>query len=360
MSFGIALGDFIAVGTLAWSVYRSSKGMRGEFEELAVEARTAHTVVKELIDEARDDESALNRRGTARKQELLSLISGLQRVLQEFDKIIHKYRGLSRRERRIWDQLKLATEDLSGIREKLIYHLTAINAFTNSLERGTMARMETVLLELVEEVREGRRPPTVVSIDHIQDTAGWKELESELAEDGITAADVAEHKAAIRVFLLGRLKDSTTDDLSFHDVASAIESDDGQRTIARRFSNLSETSERHSPDMERQDTVGSQQSFQTAREQLEQESGSTPVARALQVSFAPFTRIPKEAQSDTSNSSGPTKRFGSLTLSRSPIISVYRSRRSIDHGRNHNLLGPEPQMVLLIDPIHSCKLFLPS
>lgn len=359
MSFGIAIGDFIAVGTLAWNVYRSCKGMRGEFEEVAREARTAHIIVQELVDEAKDQKSVLNQRGAARKSELLSLITGLRWALADFDKIILKYKGLSRRERRIWDQLRLAAEDLSGIRAKLTYHLTAINAFTASLERGTLARIETVLLELVEEVRDGRRPPTLVSIDHAQDASGWKELQAELAEDGITEADVAEHKAAIRVFLLGRLKDSCTDDLSFCDVASAIESANDDGRLVETLTNLSQTSDTMNlldHRIERQDTIGSQRSFHTAQEHPDPSRDSSLAAKALQVSFAPFTRIPEQHPSETGNISGSTKRFGQLTFSKSPLTIISRYRRSVDYGRDPNLLGPDPQMILIIDPIHSGKL----
>lgn len=349
MSFGIAVGDLIAVGNLAWKVYRSCRGMKAEFEEVANEARAAHTVLKELQEEATDEKSALNRYGSARKQEFMSLVTGLRKALEEFDKIILKYQSLTRRERRIWDQLKLAAEDLSGIREKLIYHLTAINVFTDSLRRGTLSRIEAVLLELVEEVREGRRPPTLVSIDHLQDTSGWKELELELAEDGITGADVAEHKAAIRVFLLGRLKDSNTDNLSFYDVASAIESGDNRASLARALSDLSVTSEQQS-------ITSQNESFQTAREDLEQESDLIPAASELRISFAPFTRIPPENPPDTSITSGSAKRFGPLNLAKSTSRNISRYRRSVDYGRNHDLLGPKPEMVLIIDPVHSCKM----
>ncbi|KAL9608481.1 MAG: hypothetical protein Q9167_006689 [Letrouitia subvulpina] len=331
MSFGVAVGDFIAVGNLAWKVYRSCKGMKAEFEEVANEARAAHTVLKELEDEAKEERSTLNRHGAARKREFMTLIGGLHGALAELDKIVLKYQSLTRRERRIWDQLKLATEDLK------------------SLERGILSRMEAVLLELVEEVRQGRRPPTLVSIDHLQDTSGWKELELELAEDGITGADVAEHKAAIRVFLLGRLKDSNTDDLSFHDVASAIESGDGHRSLARTLSDLSVTSEQRSITS----TVSNSESFQTARENLEQEANPILSTSELRISFAPFTRIPPETPPDTSIFSGSAKRFGQFNLARSTSRNKDRYRRSVDYGRNHNLLGPKPEMILIIDPVHS-------
>ncbi|KAI4232098.1 MAG: hypothetical protein LQ349_005211 [Xanthoria aureola] len=352
MSFGVGLGDLIAAATLAWNVYRSCKGMRKEFAEVGREARAAHTVVKELVEEANNDQSVLNRRGAARSQELLSLVSGLQKALEDFDRIIIKYRGLSRRERRIWDQLGLASEDLSGIRDKLTYHLAAINAFTDSLERGTLARMETVMLELVEEVRQGRRPPTLVSIDHLQDTSGWKELESELAEDGITAADVVEHKAAIRVFLLGRFKDSNADHLSFHDVASAVETGSGSDLIAGTMSTSSEILDRPSIYVEREDIIGSPQSFRTAPEQLEPEAAPALLEKPLQVPFAPFTRIPQQAPSDAVIPAGAARQFGQFTFGKSSMKN-YRYRHSVDYGRDRSLLAPQTEMILIIDPIHS-------
>lgn len=38
MSFGFSVGDFLAVGNLAWSIYRSCKGLTEEFQEVSREA----------------------------------------------------------------------------------------------------------------------------------------------------------------------------------------------------------------------------------------------------------------------------------------------------------------------------------
>lgn len=127
-------------------------------------------------------------------------ITGLGEMLKSLDAIVKKYQGLTRREKRIWNQLRLATEDLNSIRGKLTFHINAIYAFTASLSRDTLAQIERVLLELVGEVREGRRPPSIASLDDNENTSVWKELEAELAEDGIYKSDVARHKIAIRVF----------------------------------------------------------------------------------------------------------------------------------------------------------------
>ena len=93
------------------------------------------------------------------------LIKNLEAALLEVDVIVQKYQGLDRRNKKIWNQLKFATEHLDPVRGKLTVHLTAINVFTDNLSRGILAQIETVLVELAREVREGRRPPSIASND---------------------------------------------------------------------------------------------------------------------------------------------------------------------------------------------------
>lgn len=223
MSFGFGVGDFLAVGNLAWRVYRSCKDLTEEFQEACREALTIHTVIRELQDEATDPQSPLNSRGALRKQELVQLIKNLERTLRELDEIVTKYQGLARRERRIWDQLRLATEDLDKIRRKLTFHITAINAFTSSLSRGTLAHIETVLVELMSEVRLGQRP-SLASLHESNNDSIWGELESELAGDGISSTDIAKHKAAIKVFVRGLFSDPNAETISLVEIASLAES----------------------------------------------------------------------------------------------------------------------------------------
>lgn len=93
------------------------------------------------------------------------LIRNLGSAVLGIDTIIQKYRGLARREKPIWNQLRLATEDLSSVRGKLTVQLAAVNVFTDSLSRSALSQIEKVLLELISEVREGRRPPSIVPSD---------------------------------------------------------------------------------------------------------------------------------------------------------------------------------------------------
>ena len=186
---------------------------------------TVNTVIKELQDEAIDPHSLLNARGAPRKQELMLLTNNLEEALKELDGIVRKYQGLARRERRIWTQLKLATEDLEKIRGKMTFHVTAISAFTSSLSRGTLAQIETVLLELVSEVRQGRREPSLLSLHEDNNDSVWRELELELAEDGISSVDVAKHKTAIKIFVQDLHSGSGVDTTSLIEVASLLELD---------------------------------------------------------------------------------------------------------------------------------------
>ena len=152
------------------------------------------------------------------------LVKNLEEALKELDEVIRKHQGLARRERRIWNQLRLATEDLDKIRSKLTFHVIAINAFTSSLSRGTLSQIETVLLELVSEVRQGRRQPSLASLHQTNNDSVWRELELELASDGIASTDVARHKAAIKVFVQGLPSDANVDAVSLVEIASLMES----------------------------------------------------------------------------------------------------------------------------------------
>ncbi len=47
MSFGYSVGDCIVVGTLAWKVYKATKGAPDAFQKIHVEVLSLHAVLKE-------------------------------------------------------------------------------------------------------------------------------------------------------------------------------------------------------------------------------------------------------------------------------------------------------------------------
>ncbi len=331
---------------------------------------TAHTVVKELQDEAGNDHSILNVRGAPRRKELMMMISNLDQVLKQLDAIVEKFRNLGRREKRIWNQLRLSNEDLDKVRGKLTFHVNAINTFMASLSRSTLARIETVLIELANEVREGRRPPSIVSVDDAQDQSVWKELESELAEDGISRTDVAQHKSAIKVFLLSLFSDTATETMSLDEAASFVESNNDKEdweTLSRRIPGLKISSGGPSrvPTMSSVDKASfvsdDSEQYHSAREELSEEN--LPVPR---VSFAAFTKFPNPSKAQPQVTGGIDKRLQSLPQYDTSSRSIYSYRHSLDASivgeseKRQDTLGiaipPKPSdMVLIIDPSHTSK-----
>lgn len=302
------------------------------------------------------------------------MINNLNQVLMQLDTIVGKFQRLGRREKRIWNQLKLSNEDLDKVRGKLTFHVNAINAFTASLSRGTLARIEAVLIELVDEVREGRRPPSIVSVGDAQDQSIWRELESELAEDGISRTDVAPHKSAIKIFLLSLFNDPAAETMSLDDVASLVESSNDKEeweTLTRRMPgfNLSSGGPSRVPTIssvnEGSFVSGDSEQYQSAREELSEENLPAP-----HVSFAAFTKFPTSSKPQPQGTEEIDKRLQYLPQDDAGYRSIYSYRHSIDASvlgeldQKRDTLGtadaPLPgNMVLIIDPFHTSKIWLP-
>lgn len=97
--------------------------------------------------------------------------------------------------------MKFATEDLADLRSRLQRHITGINLFISSLSAGSLGRIEGLLEELVQDIKAGRKEPSIVSTYEDNDELAWDELERELIGDGITREDVKQHKEEIRDYL---------------------------------------------------------------------------------------------------------------------------------------------------------------
>ena len=319
--------------------------------------------MKELQDEAGIDNSILNMRGAPRKKELLLMIDNLGQVLEQVDAIVDKFQHRGRRERRIWNQLRLSNEDLDKVRGKLIFHVNAINAFTASLSRSTLVRIQTVLMELVSEIHDGRRSPSIVSVDDTQDQSVWRELESELAEDGISRADVAPHKSAIKIFLFSLLNGTAAETIPLDEVASLVESESDKEdweTLSRRIPGLNissgslpRTSTFSSNDKASFVSDDSQQ-YESAREELSEENLTVPhISFADSTRFSPSKTLPRGIE-------GIDYRLQQLALDTGGSRSIYGYRHSIDVGDKQDPLEaanpPKPSnMILIIDPYHTSK-----
>lgn len=186
---------------LAWQTYTDAfylgKGASSEFEEISREVSTLHTAIKELQDEVENEDSILNRAGGSKKKEVEELVRHCRMVLLQLQRLVTRYKSLGTNQKRTWDRIKFGTEGVQDIREKLTFHTSAIQLFLTTLGTGSLGRIEKKLEMIIEEIRSGRREPSILTTsgdDDAEAEVQWDVLKSELVEDGFTKQDIESHK----------------------------------------------------------------------------------------------------------------------------------------------------------------------
>ena len=124
MSVGYSVGDFVAVGTLAWSVYRSCKGAPESFGDISSEVLSLHAVLKEA------EEDIFVWPLSSTKQEHLKVVGdGCYHVLKDLDNLVQKYQSLGTQSKRAWDRMRWGAEDIAQLRARLISNTGLLTAW---------------------------------------------------------------------------------------------------------------------------------------------------------------------------------------------------------------------------------------
>jgi hypothetical protein len=124
MSFGYGVGDFIALGTLAWSVYKSCNGAPKAFENISFEVLSLHAVLKEA------EEIVFVQPLSPEKQERLKAVGdGCHNVLTDLDNLYNGYQSLGTQSKRTWDRMRWRSEDIVELRGRLISHTGLLTAW---------------------------------------------------------------------------------------------------------------------------------------------------------------------------------------------------------------------------------------
>ena len=124
MSFGFSVGDFLAVGTLAWDVYKSCRAAPDSFSNISNEVLSLHAVLKEA------DETIFKSPQLPKRQARLKTIGdGCQYVLDDLQALVDKYESLGTQSKRTWDRMNWGSEDISDIRSRLISNATMLTVF---------------------------------------------------------------------------------------------------------------------------------------------------------------------------------------------------------------------------------------
>ncbi|PVH81003.1 hypothetical protein DL98DRAFT_177524 [Cadophora sp. DSE1049] len=205
MSFGFGVGDFLAVGKLALTLYNACADAPAEFEELKKDLSSIHTVISGLQAQAEDRQSLLRQRCVDRKPEWVRLRDNLLETLLELQDLITKYKEMGKN---AFMRIRLGIQKLNDLRGKLSLHLTAINTFVASLSLSALGRMEPVLgriecllVEFVREERRGQRPRTILSAHDEGGGQSWKQMKLDFMLEGISREDFERNEERIKEIL---------------------------------------------------------------------------------------------------------------------------------------------------------------
>ena len=126
MSFGFSVSDFIAVGRLCWKTYKRCKDSTGIYAELSGEVSGLFAVIKETEELLGQQELT-----EAQKGRLLSHQKSCEKLLEDLNALLSKYQSLGTKSQRTFDRLRFGSQDLSGIRQRMITNVTILDAFIN-------------------------------------------------------------------------------------------------------------------------------------------------------------------------------------------------------------------------------------
>ena len=122
--FGFSVGDFMAVGTLAWNVYKSCKAAPKGFSDISNEVLLLHAVLKET------EETIFRSPSTPESQErLMTVGDGCRCVLNDLQALVEKYKSLGTQNKRTTDRMKWGAENIAEIRSRLTSNTAMLTAY---------------------------------------------------------------------------------------------------------------------------------------------------------------------------------------------------------------------------------------
>ncbi|CZT00757.1 related to L-2,4-diaminobutyrate decarboxylase [Rhynchosporium agropyri] len=158
MSFGFGVGDFLAVGKLAWAVYKSCKDAPESFNNMSTEVLLLHAVLKE-VEEALADEPLTE----SKKLSLATIGSGCHSVLSDSQILLTKYESMGTQSRRTWDQMKWGSNDVTGLRARLTSNTILLTTFLDFA-----SNMQRRLNRFVEELQDGKHERSVITVATVE------------------------------------------------------------------------------------------------------------------------------------------------------------------------------------------------
>ncbi|TVY78484.1 hypothetical protein LSUE1_G005133 [Lachnellula suecica] len=206
MSFGYSLGDFVTVGQLAWTVYKSCKEAPESFANISTEVLSLHLVLKE-VEELLSEELDLDPHLPASKLASLTTITGgCQDVLRDLEAVTKKYESLSSKSKWTWDRMKWGSNNISELRQRLTSNIVILNAFVRKLNNYMRER------------QDGKHEGSIISVNTLEsltpdDKFMWREIRKELEYIGISVVAFDANKNFILEWFQRALEEGAFEEL---------------------------------------------------------------------------------------------------------------------------------------------------
>ena len=124
MSFGYSISDFITLGQLAWTVYKSCKDAPESFGNISQEVLSLHVIIKEFEDNVSGQAMT-----AAQLTGLRTVGDGCRSVLRDLESLVAKYESLGTKSKRTWDRLAWGFKDIAELRARLTSNTVLLTAF---------------------------------------------------------------------------------------------------------------------------------------------------------------------------------------------------------------------------------------
>ncbi|KAI4257966.1 MAG: hypothetical protein L6R42_005361 [Xanthoria sp. 1 TBL-2021] len=212
MSFGIGVGDFIAVGTLAWkvykNVYKAAKDAPESFQKVHHDVLSLHAVLKEAGEIIFDSPMS-----SQTQQRLRTIADGCTSVLDDLQCLVNRYEEMGTPGKLTWKRFRWGSEDIVEYRLRITSSVTMLNAFMSTSQAVTQQKLERYLRE----VQLGRREGSIMSVQTVdslskEDRAAWRAIRKELESIGITAEAYEANHDFIRDWLTRALDAGALDE----------------------------------------------------------------------------------------------------------------------------------------------------
>ena len=237
MSFGSSIGDLVLLTQLAWKTVQNCRRACGEYAALTLETTSLHNLLQRLESELQSPNRLIVNRDTDDvQQELSNIVHGCEKNLRVLDLVLEKYNALSETERngrKLWQRIRFGNgqiADLTDIRGRNTFYVSAISLFLNMLNLGSAGRVEREMTRAGGELRDirlavngitaylmtGGPEGSVLTAYANDEKAVWKEFRRELVADGFTSSTIRKHKQVIMAYVKELGSRGLLDETDYH------------------------------------------------------------------------------------------------------------------------------------------------